>query len=36
MSFDEAVSLAKAQDGRSLLEHSKESKLLVIFLRHFG
>ena len=34
--FDEAVKSALAQDGKSLLAHSNESPLLLIFLRHFG
>ena len=34
--FDEAVKNAVAQDGMSLLEHSKKARLLLIFLRHFG
>lgn len=36
LTFDEAIAAAKAQDGKSLLEHSNTSKLLLIFLRHFG
>ena len=34
--FDDAVRAVAAQDGKSLLEHSNESPLLLIFLRHFG
>ncbi|MEI6233143.1 MAG: hypothetical protein WCT04_08830 [Planctomycetota bacterium] len=35
-SFEFTVSHALAQDGKSLLAHSRDSKLLLIFLRHFG
>lgn len=31
-----ALEKFRAQDGRTLLEHSRESPLLVVFLRHLG
>jgi len=34
--FDDAIKSALAQNGKSLLAHSNESPLLLIFLRHFG
>lgn len=34
--FDDAIKNTFAQDGKSLLEHSMNAPLLMIFLRHFG
>jgi hypothetical protein len=34
--FNQAISNARDQHGRSLLELSEQAPTLVIFLRHFG